>query len=74
MQAQGSSALFSAGVSRLESLLRSARLLEGLAAGKQAGGAPQAALSLRLLAVQVLPPSCQAVPLYASACSAASCQ
>ena len=51
-QAAGS-ALFSAGVSRLESLARTARCLEGLAAAKQAGGVPQDALALRLLAIQV---------------------
>lgn len=46
--------LFSAGMSRPESLVRSARILEGLAATKQDGGAPQDALSIRLLTIQVL--------------------
>lgn len=50
----GSSMLFAAGVSRVESLMRSARILEGLAAQKQAGGAPQHALAMRLLIIQVL--------------------
>ncbi|CAL8462240.1 g1771 [Coccomyxa elongata] len=52
--APASSMLFSAGMSRPEVLVRSARILESLAATKQAGGAPQDALSIRLLTVQVL--------------------
>lgn len=51
--APASSMLFSAGMSRTDSLVRSARILESLAASKQAGGAPQDALSIRLLTVQV---------------------
>ena len=46
---------FSSGVSRLELLVRAARILEGLAASKHAGGAPQDALALRLITIQVRP-------------------
>lgn len=51
--APASSMLFSAGMSRPEVLVRSARILESLAATKQAGGAPQDAFSIRLLTIQV---------------------
>ena len=44
---------FASGMSRLELLMRTARILEGLAASKHAGGAPQDALALRLITIQV---------------------
>ena len=50
-----SASTFSSGVSRLELLVRAARILEGLAASKHAGGAPQDALALRLITIQVRP-------------------
>ena len=53
--AAASASTFSSGVSRLELLVRTARVLEGLAASKHAGGAPQDALALRLVTIQVRP-------------------
>lgn len=47
------SVTFASGVSRLELLVRAARIVEGMAASKHAGGAPQDALALRLLTIQV---------------------
>ena len=52
-----SASTFLSGMSRLELLMRTARILEGLAASKHAGGAPQDALALRLITIQVSAPS-----------------
>ncbi len=51
--AAASASTFSSGVSRLELLVLTARVLEGLAVSKHAGGAPQDALALRLVTIQV---------------------
>ena len=48
-----SASTFASGMSRLELLIRTARILEGLAASKHAGGVPQDALALRLITIQV---------------------
>lgn len=58
ISAAASASTFSSGVSRLELLVRTARVLEGLAVSKHAGGAPQDALALRLVTIQVCPSSC----------------
>ncbi len=47
-----SASAFAAGGGRFELLVRCARILEGLAASKHAGGAPHHALPLRLLTLQ----------------------
>lgn len=52
-----SASAFAAGGSRLELLVRCARILEGLAASKHAGGAPHHALALRLLTLQACLPA-----------------
>lgn len=49
--------VFAAGGGRLELLVRCARILEGLAASKHAGGAPHDALALRLLTLQACLPA-----------------
>ncbi len=49
----GGASTFASGMGRLELLMRTARILEGLAASKHAGGAPQDALALRLITIQV---------------------
>ena len=52
-----SASAFAAGGGRLELLVRCARILEGLAASKHAGGAPHDALALRLLTLQACLPA-----------------